>query len=128
MVFGLSSKGQKKRGTLHMWNATFPFQTFQVKGTCSIQISHSFIGWTIWLSNWNKGSWILYTSKFVRSSPLAGVNQQPPVHQLRMRPFKLFWGWTQTHLSKAFLFSSSFAQGFFLPQSFPLLPTYLLPS
>jgi hypothetical protein len=23
---------------------------------------------------------------------MAGVNQQPPVHQFRMRPFKPFWG------------------------------------
>ncbi len=54
------------------------------------------------------------------------MNQQPPVHQFRMRPFKPFWGWTKNT-------SSSSAQVFFspllCPKNFPsyLLPTYLPP-
>jgi hypothetical protein len=52
----------------------------------------------------------------------AGVNQQPPVHQFRMRPFKLFWGWTKNT-------SSSPAQGFFSPLPCPkIFPTYLPPT
>jgi hypothetical protein len=61
----------------------------------------------------------------------AGVNQQPPMHQFRMRPFKPFWGWTQTHPAHpawAFLFSSSPAQGFFSPLICPkVFPSYLPP-
>jgi hypothetical protein len=53
----------------------------------------------------------------------AGVNQQPPMHQLRMRPFKPFWGWIKN--------TSSLAQSFWFLQ--PLLypkvfPSYLPPS
>ncbi len=76
--------------------------------------------------------WIIFQcwAAVRNSNREAGVNQQPPVHQFRMRLFKPFWGWTQTHPARpaqAFLFSSSPAQGFFspLPQSFPLLPTSL---
>jgi len=53
----------------------------------------------------------------------AGVNQQPPMHQLRMRLLKPFWGWTKTTSSLPnflFLFSAST-----LPQNISLLPTYL---
>jgi len=52
---------------------------------------------------------------------LSGVNQQAPMHQLRMRQFKPFWGWTKNP-------SSSPAQGFFSPLLFPkILPSYLPP-
>ncbi len=48
------------------------------------------------------------------------MNQQPPVHQFRIRPFKLFWGWTKNT-------SSSLAQGFFSPLLCPkIFPSYLL--
>jgi len=46
---------------------------------------------------------------------LAGVKQQPPMHQFRMRLFKLFWGWTKNT-------SSCLAQGFFSPLKLILLP------
>jgi hypothetical protein len=49
----------------------------------------------------------------------AGVNQQPSMHQLRMRPFKLFWWWTKNT-------SSSRAQGIFSPLICPkIFPSYL---
>jgi len=53
----------------------------------------------------------------------AEVNRQPPIHQLRMRQFKPFWGWTKNP-------SSSPAQGFFSPLLGPKFspPTYLCPS
>jgi len=41
------------------------------------------------------------------------------MHQFRMRPFKLFWGWTKNT-------SSSPAQGFFSPLFYPkIFPSYL---
>ncbi len=51
----------------------------------------------------------------------AGVNQQPPIHQLRMRPLKPFWGWTKntSSLAKVIHFFSLFSA----PEFFP--PTYL---
>jgi hypothetical protein len=59
---------------------------------------------------------------------LAGVNQQPPIYQFRMRPFKSFWDEPKTHppLHKAFgFFSLCCAPKFFLPTYLP--PTYLPP-
>jgi hypothetical protein len=51
----------------------------------------------------------------------AGVKQQPPMHQFRMRPFKPFWVWTKNT-------SSCLAQGFFSPLFCPkIFPSYLLP-
>jgi hypothetical protein len=53
----------------------------------------------------------------------AGVNQQPPVHQFRMRSFKPFWEWTQNT-------SSSPPQEFFSPFLYPKIfpsPSYLSP-
>jgi hypothetical protein len=58
----------------------------------------------------------------------AGMNQQPPIHHLRMRPLKLFWGWTKNTSSLpkvigfVYLF---FASKFFPPMYLP--PTYLPP-
>jgi len=55
----------------------------------------------------------------LRQAVWAGMNQQPPVHQFRIMPFKLFCAWTKNT-------SSSPAQGFFRPllcaKFFP--PTY----
>ncbi len=54
-----------------------------------------------------------------RSNHQAGVKQQPPMHQFRMRPFKPFWDEPKTHplaLPRDFSAPS-------LPQNFPLLPT-----
>ncbi len=55
---------------------------------------------------------------------LSRMNQQPPMHQLRMRPFKPFWGWTKNTSSptQSFWFFSTSS----LPESFSLLPTSLL--
>jgi hypothetical protein len=55
---------------------------------------------------------------------LAGVKQQPPMHQLRMRPLKPFWGRTinTSSLPKVI----GFFHLFFAPKIFP--PTYLPPS
>jgi len=54
-------------------------------------------------------------------STWARMNQQPWVHQLRMKPFKPFWGWTKNT-------SSSPAQGFFSPlHCFKIFPSYLPP-
>jgi hypothetical protein len=54
---------------------------------------------------------------------LARVNQQPPMHQLRMRLLKLFWGWTKN--------TSSLAQSYWFFILFSTLkvfpPTYLPP-
>ncbi len=52
---------------------------------------------------------------------MTGMNQQPPMHQFKMRPFKPFWGWIKNT-------SSSPAQGFFSPLLYPkVFPSYLLP-
>jgi len=57
---------------------------------------------------------------------LAGVNQQPPMHQLRMRPSKLFWGWTGNTSSPAQSFW--FFQPLLCPKVFPsYLPPFHLP-
>jgi hypothetical protein len=55
----------------------------------------------------------------------AGVNQQPPMHQLRMRPLKPFWDEPKPHppCPKILFFSAST-----LPQNFSLQPTYLPPT
>ncbi len=55
--------------------------------------------------------------------PRPGVNQQPPMHQFRMRPLRPFCGWTKIPSSLPawiFFFTSS------LPQKFP--PSYLPPT
>jgi hypothetical protein len=61
----------------------------------------------------------------------AGVNQQPPMHQLRMRLFKPFWDEPKTNSpSPKFLVlsASSLAQSFSLLLTPPYLrPTYLTP-
>jgi len=58
----------------------------------------------------------------------AGVKQQPPMHQFRTRPFKLFWDEPKTHplaLPKDFL--APFSAPKFSPPTYS--PTsYLLPS
>jgi len=54
---------------------------------------------------------------------MARVNQQPPMHQLRMRLLEPFWGLTKNTSSPTqsfWFFSTSY-----LPQSFSLLPTSL---
>ncbi len=52
---------------------------------------------------------------------MTGMNQQPPMHQFKMRPFKPFGGWIKNT-------SSSPAQGFFSPLLCPkVFPFYLLP-
>jgi hypothetical protein len=51
------------------------------------------------------------------SSFRAGVNQQPPVHYFRMRPFKPFWGWTQNTLNPC----TGIFESPSLPQNCPLL-------
>jgi hypothetical protein len=50
------------------------------------------------------------------------------MHQLRMRPLKLFWGWAKNTFScpKLLVFSLFFAPNFFPPTYLP--PTYLSPS
>ncbi len=50
---------------------------------------------------------------------VAGVNQQPPVHQFRTRPFKPFWDEPKTH---PLLLPRDF-QPLSLPQNFP--PSHL---
>jgi hypothetical protein len=85
--------------------------------------------WTFWIHYLTS---TLNWSRKLNSNRQVGVNQQPPVHQFRMRLFKLFWGWTQTHPARpdppAFLFSSSAAQGFFSPLICPkVFPSYLPP-
>jgi hypothetical protein len=97
---------------------------------CLFLHSHSSIPPIIvYLQNWHStvATAVLLISWMCNSA--AQVNQQPPMQHFRMRLFKPFWGWTQTHPAhpaRAFLFSSSPAQGLFspliCPQSFPLLP------
>jgi hypothetical protein len=70
----------------------------------------------------------------VKVELVAGVNQQPLVHQFRTRPFKAFLGMNQKHI----LFPCTWIfQPSYLPQNFLLLPTsppsylpptYLLPT
>jgi hypothetical protein len=56
---------------------------------------------------------------------VAGVNQQPPMHQLSMRPLKPFWGWTKhPPIPKLFGFFNLFSAPKFFPPT-NLLPTYL---
>jgi len=58
---------------------------------------------------------------------MAGVNQQPPLHQLRMRPLEPFWGWTKTTSSLPkyiYIFPSLLCPKTFFSY---LPPTYLLP-
>jgi hypothetical protein len=70
-------------------------------------------------------SWIPAPFSVLTLDKGAGVNQQPPVHQFRMKPFKPFWGWTKNT-------SSCPTQGFFstllCPKNFPyyLRPTSLI--
>jgi hypothetical protein len=59
----------------------------------------------------------------------AGVNQQPPVHQFRMRAFKPFWGITKnTSSSPAQDFSAPFSAPKFSPPPYLLPPPLLPPS
>ncbi len=62
---------------------------------------------------------------FLTLTSMAGVNQQPPMQQLRMRSLKPFWGWTKTHpsLPKVFGFSSLFSAPKFFPPKIP--PSHL---
>jgi hypothetical protein len=46
----------------------------------------------------------------------AGVTQQPPVHQFRMRPFEPLWGWTKNTSSSPDL---GFFSPFLCPKNFP---------
>ncbi len=73
---------------------------------------------------------------------MAGVNQQPPMHQLRMSPFNPFCGWTSSLPVEIFFFTSSLPQNslpspsylppltYHLPSPAPLLPppSYLPPT
>ncbi len=54
----------------------------------------------------------------------AGVNQQPPMHQLRMSPFSPFCGWTSSLPEVFFFFTSSLSH--LPPPSYP--PSYLPPT
>ncbi len=56
-----------------------------------------------------------------------GVNQQPPMHQLRMSPLKPFWGWTKntSSLPTGFFFRLFSTPKFSIPTYLP--PTYLPP-
>ncbi len=59
----------------------------------------------------------------------AGVKQQPPMHQFRMRPFKPFWGWTKnTSSCLAQGFCSPFSAPKFSPPTYSPSPTYFPPS
>jgi hypothetical protein len=58
----------------------------------------------------------------------ARVNQQPPMHQLRMSPFNPFCGWTSSLPVEIFLFTSSLPQNSLPPPSYLPPPTYHLPS
>jgi hypothetical protein len=53
---------------------------------------------------------------------MAGVIQQPPMHQLRMSPFNLFCGWTSSLPVEIFFFTS------FLPRNSLPPPSYLPPT
>ncbi len=72
-------------------------------------------------------NWLLYISLSPGNCSLwAGVNQQPPAQQFRMRPFKLFWGWTKNTSSPAWSFG--FFQSLLCPKAFPSYlppPSYL---
>jgi hypothetical protein len=58
---------------------------------------------------------------FIKSK-WAGVNQQPPMHQLRMIPFNPFCGWTSSLPVEIFFFTSS------LPRNSLPPPSYLPPT
>jgi hypothetical protein len=55
------------------------------------------------------------------------VNQQPPMHQLRMSPFNPFCGWTSSLPVRVFFFTSSLPRDS-LPTTYLPLPTYHLPT
>jgi hypothetical protein len=59
----------------------------------------------------------------------AGVNQQPPMHQLRMKPLKPFSGWTKntSPYLKLLIFFNLFSAPEFFPTS-PLPPSHLPPT
>ncbi len=59
---------------------------------------------------------ITFTSCFTS----AGLNQQTPMHQLRMKPFRPFWGWTKNTFSLPEIIG--FFQPLICPKNFPSLP------
>jgi hypothetical protein len=58
----------------------------------------------------------------------AGVNQQPPMHQLRMSLFNLFCEWTSSLPVEIFFFTSSLPRNSLPPPSYLPPPTYHLPT
>jgi hypothetical protein len=98
---------------------------------CTLFVAQFFLkssyGWSlvatskIWQTKKEKKKKTIGSSNLVtKTSDRAGVNQQPLVHQFRMRPFKLFWGWTKKHI----LFPCpGILQPPSLPQNFPILPS-----
>ncbi len=58
----------------------------------------------------------------------AGVNQQPPMHQLRMSLFNPFCGWTSSLPVEIFFSTSSLPRNSLPPPSYLPPPTYHLPS
>ncbi len=64
----------------------------------------------------------------VGAGSLAGVNQQPPMHQLRMSPFNPFCGWTSSLPVEIFFFTSSLPRNSLPPPSYLPPPTYHLPT
>ncbi len=70
----------------------------------------------------------MWQFQFWGSPDLAGVNQQPPMHQLRMRPFNPFCGWTSSLPVEIFFFTSSLPRNSLPPPSYLPPPTYHLPT
>ncbi len=70
---------------------------------------------------WEIFSWQVFNTA-------ARVNQQPPMHQLRMSPFNPFCGWTSSLPVEIFFFNSSLPRNSLPPASYLPPPTYHLPS
>jgi hypothetical protein len=95
--------------------------------------------WNSTLSNFRPVplAYYLPASSHFRPVPLAyylltglkpGVNQQPPMHQLRMSPFNPFCGWTSSLPVEIFFFTSSLPRNSLPPPSYLPPPTFHLPS
>jgi hypothetical protein len=61
----------------------------------------------------------------LKFSPAGGVNQQPPMHQFRMRPLKPFSRWTKNTSSLPKIIN--FFQPLLYPKIFPYLPPTSFP-
>ncbi len=62
------------------------------------------------------------------STSWARMNQQPPMHQLRMSPFNPFCEWTSSLPVEIFFFTSPLPRNSLPPPSYLPPPTYHLPS